>query len=86
LSAEIAETIGYRTLLRSTRDFRYLWIGQIVSNLGDWFDLIASTVLDFPFSIFTLVWAMALLPLIPATLWSPYLVFSHEWFALPDTA
>lgn len=45
LSAEIAEPIGYRTLISTNRDFRYLWFGQIVSNLGDWFNLIASASL-----------------------------------------
>jgi MFS family permease len=28
-------------LLRTNRDFRYLWLGQVVSQLGDWFDTIA---------------------------------------------
>ncbi len=45
LSAEIAGPTGYRTLIRTNRDFRYLWFGQIVSNLGDWFNLIASASL-----------------------------------------
>ncbi|RME62309.1 MAG: MFS transporter, partial [Caldilineae bacterium] len=32
-------------LLREDRDFRYLWYGQIVSLLGDWFNLIGSATL-----------------------------------------
>ncbi|HEX8335380.1 MAG TPA: MFS transporter [Pyrinomonadaceae bacterium] len=32
---------GYTGLLRRNRDFRYLWLGQVVSQLGDWFDTIA---------------------------------------------
>ncbi|HEV2915864.1 MAG TPA: MFS transporter [Pyrinomonadaceae bacterium] len=32
---------GYLELLRSNRDFRNLWLGQVVSQLGDWFDTIA---------------------------------------------
>ncbi|HEX8292911.1 MAG TPA: MFS transporter, partial [Pyrinomonadaceae bacterium] len=32
---------GYVGLLRANRDFRYLWLGQVVSQLGDWFDTIA---------------------------------------------
>ncbi len=36
-----AERGGYLALLRTNRDFRYLWLGQVVSQLGDWFDTIA---------------------------------------------
>jgi MFS family permease len=36
---------SYTTLIRSNRNFRYLWAGQIVSLLGDWFNLIASATL-----------------------------------------
>lgn len=32
---------GYIGLLRSNRAFRRLWYGQVVSQLGDWFDSIA---------------------------------------------
>jgi predicted MFS family arabinose efflux permease len=32
---------GYMALLRGNRDFRQLWLGQVVSQLGDWFDTIA---------------------------------------------
>ena len=41
----MAETIGYGALVRGNRNFRYLWWGQIVSLLGDWFNLIASASL-----------------------------------------
>ena len=37
--------VGYRQLISGNRDFRYLWFGQIVSLLGDWFNLIASAAL-----------------------------------------
>ncbi|MEW6268297.1 MAG: MFS transporter, partial [Thermodesulfobacteriota bacterium] len=32
---------GYVELLRVNRDFRHLWLGQIVSQLGDWLDYVA---------------------------------------------
>ena len=38
-------TVGYRTLVRENANFRNLWFGQIVSLLGDWFNLIASAAL-----------------------------------------
>src|SRR5678816_1204105 len=33
--------VGYIDLLRSNRSFRQLWLGQVVSQMGDWFDTIA---------------------------------------------
>jgi len=36
---------GYRELLRTNANFRYMWFGQIISLLGDWFNLIASAAL-----------------------------------------
>ena len=33
--------VGYLELLRRNRDFRLVWLGQVVSQLGDWFDSIA---------------------------------------------
>ncbi len=33
--------IGYIELLRGNRNFRQLWLGQVVSQMGDWFDTIA---------------------------------------------
>ena len=32
--------ISYAQLLRQNRNFRLLWAGQVVSQLGDWFSLI----------------------------------------------
>lgn len=36
-----ARAVGYVALLLVNRDFRQLWLGQVVSQLGDWFDTIA---------------------------------------------
>lgn len=36
---------GYVELIRENREFRFLWMGQVVSLLGDWFNLIASASL-----------------------------------------
>ena len=36
---------GYVELVRGNRNYRYLWLGQVVSLLGDWFNLIASATL-----------------------------------------
>ena len=33
--------VGYIELLRNNRNFRQLWLGQVVSQMGDWFDTIA---------------------------------------------
>ena len=39
------KSVGYIELVRGNPNFRYLWFGQIVSLLGDWFNLIASASL-----------------------------------------
>src|SRR3989454_5816006 len=39
--AERPPPVGYATLLRGNRGFRFLWLGQVVSQMGDWFDTIA---------------------------------------------
>lgn len=38
---EAIRPVGYVELLRNNRAFRQLWLGQVVSQLGDWFNTIA---------------------------------------------
>ena len=38
---KLPSQVGYIALLRSNRSFRQLWLGQVVSQMGDWFDTIA---------------------------------------------
>ncbi|MGB1252954.1 MAG: MFS transporter [Candidatus Promineifilaceae bacterium] len=45
MSKTNASAVNYTELLRNNRNFRWLWGGQIVSLLGDWFNLIASAAL-----------------------------------------
>src|SRR6266516_7935905 len=35
-------SLTYVQLLRSNRSFRRLWVGQVVSELGNWFNFIAA--------------------------------------------
>ena len=44
-AAAAQQSTGYFALIRDNKRFRLLWIGQVVSLLGDWFDLIASAAL-----------------------------------------
>ena len=37
----VEQPAGYLELLRVNRNFRLLWLGQVVSELGDWFSTIA---------------------------------------------
>ena len=40
-NARASEHVGYIDLLRRNRSFRLLWLGQVVSQMGDWFNTIA---------------------------------------------
>ena len=42
---DIGKPVGYFELILQNANFRWLWGGQIVSLLGDWFNLIASAIL-----------------------------------------
>jgi MFS family permease len=38
---ETTRPVGYIELIRGNRSFRQVWLGQVVSQMGDWFDTIA---------------------------------------------
>jgi MFS family permease len=40
-NSEDYSSVGYIELLSRNRGFRQLWLGQVVSQMGDWFDTIA---------------------------------------------
>ena len=44
-SSRKEKLVGYFELLQINANFRWLWSGQLVSLLGDWFNLIASALL-----------------------------------------
>lgn len=66
------KSFGYATLLRNNRNFRCLWIGQIISELGDWFNNIAVLALAMRLTGSGLVVSAVLLSrTVPAVLFGP---------------
>jgi len=66
------KSFGYATLLRNNRNFRCLWIGQIISELGDWFNNIAVLALAMHLTGSGLVVSAVLLSrTVPAVLFGP---------------
>jgi hypothetical protein len=61
------------SLLRENRDFRWLWFGQIVSQLGDWFNSVALYALLFELtgSATSVAWMMVV-QLLPIALVGPW--------------
>src|SRR6202790_302935 len=51
---------SYVSILRNNRDFRLLYIGQTISQLGDWFNAIAvyALLLDLTGSATAVAWMM----------------------------
>ncbi len=45
MTAASTTSIGYGALLRTNHNYRNIWLGEIVSLFGDWFNLIASAAL-----------------------------------------
>ncbi len=66
--------IGYITLLRQNTPFRRLWYGQVVSQLGDWFDNIALYTLTLTLTggSGTALGALLVAEFLPPTLVSPF--------------
>ena len=62
----------YLNLLRSNRNFRLLYIGQTVSQLGDWFNAVAvyALLLDLTGSATAVAW-MLIVQFLPVTLVGP---------------
>lgn len=67
------DQIGYWALLRRNKPFRQLWYGQIVSQLGDWFDSIALFALLFNLTgSGQAVGGLLVAQFLPSTLISPF--------------
>ena len=62
----------YLSLLRTNRNFRLLYIGQTVSQLGDWFNTVAvyALLLDLTGSATAVAW-MLIVQLLPITIVGP---------------
>src|SRR5438132_5510234 len=77
------KSVSYRELLKGNRNFRRLWLGQVISELGTWFSFIAELGLVRLISGST--WATTGLPvarLLPFLLAAPFggvCVDSHSW-------
>jgi MFS family permease len=65
--------VTFSSLLRDNRNFRLLWVGQLVSQLGDWFNAVAvyALLLDLTGSA-TAVAAMMAVQLLPTTVVGPW--------------
>jgi len=66
------KSFGYAALLRNNHNFRRLWTGQIISELGDWFNNIAVLALAMHLTGSGLVVSAVLLSrTVPAVLFGP---------------
>lgn len=67
------QSVGYLELLRQNKAFRRLWYGQIVSQLGDWFNSIALYALLYNLTgSGQAVGALLVAQFLPATLVGPW--------------
>ncbi|MFO0762027.1 MAG: MFS transporter [Byssovorax sp.] len=64
--------MGYLELLRTQRKFRRLWLGQVVSELGDWLQMIALLLL-FPTkgASAMLLSGVFIVRMLPSIVWAP---------------
>src|SRR5690242_6816066 len=64
--------MGYRELLRTQRAFRRLWLGQLVSELGDWLQIIALLGL-FPTKgrAVEMLSGIFIVRMLPSIVWAP---------------
>jgi MFS family permease len=65
--------LTYAALVRGNRNFRFLWLGQVVSQLGDWFNAIAvyALLLDLTGSA-TAVATMMVVQQLPSAVLGPW--------------
>src|SRR5207253_1349625 len=63
---------SYRSILRANRNFRLLYIGQTISQLGDWFNAVAvfALLLDLTGSATAVAWMM-IVQFLPVALIGP---------------
>jgi MFS family permease len=65
--------VGYWSLLRHNPEFTRLWIGQLVSNLGDWFNTVAVLALVYDLTQSGLSTGLIIIAsTLPAFLLTPY--------------
>src|SRR4026209_1244985 len=76
------DSLTYLQLLRSNRSFRRLWTGQVISELGNWFNFIAAlglvrVVLNAAPEVTTI---LLIIRLVPFTLFAPLAgAFVDRW-------
>jgi MFS family permease len=64
--------VSYLSLLRSNRNFRLLYVGQTISQLGDWFNAVAvyALLLDLTGSATAVAWMM-IVQFLPVAIFGP---------------
>jgi len=76
------DSLTYMQLLRRNRSFRRLWIGQVISELGNWFNFIAALglVREVSHAAPEVTTLMLIFRLVPFTLFSPLAgAFVDRW-------